>query len=389
MKSAAIVVHVLCNCGSPIAGALVRVVLQLEHGTIQVTGETDDNGLFIRGIGLFNLAIGESIGFYHGSVLACRRRTTFRWRPNSDSRIVPPGNTPVYQEFFDIVDVAAIPETLPAPADLDRILRADLGGPFDRRDMWVVGQDVGVACHANCANHARAEHAVDTYDAVTRRYRVRVSTNTEQRLRELNQPPPPPQRVFEYEVQNTGDQTIADFRICFTLGGLARLDLIVLNDESDPIKVPDGWSFRFEDSCLVFEADETSGIPPGGSGRFWFKTEHAPMGIAVANVSYRTETGHEYGPYPAELPGTIGVAAAPPEEPADGTVLLTGDIDDGIVAELLHMLRKRGFDPLKVDAGRLTTIITGKRTGRREDRARGTSAYRFGADDVPEDEPSG
>jgi len=25
------------------------------------------------------------------------------------------------------------------------------------------------------------------------------------------------------------------------------------------------------------------------------------------------------------------------------------------------MLQKRGFDPLKVDAGRLTTIITGKR----------------------------
>ena len=388
MKSAAIIVHVVCNCGSPIAKALVRVVLRLEHGTIQVTGQTDDNGLFIRGLRFFNLTIGESVSFYHGSVLACHRRTAFRWRPNSDSRIVPPGNTSVYEEFFDLIDVAAIPETLPTPADLDRILRADFGGGFDRRNMWVVGQDVGVECHANCAGHTQAEHAVDTYDTVTRRYRVRVSTHTEQDLRELDQPPPPPQRVFEHEVENTGDRAIDDFRICFTLEGVAALDRLVRNAEPDPIRMPAGWSVRFEDSCLVFEADETSGIPPGGSGRFSFKTEHAPMGIAVANVSYRTETGHDESPYPSEVPGTIGVAEPPPE-PADGTVLLTGDIDDGIVADLLHMLRKRGFDPLKVDAGRLTTIITGKRTGRREARARSTSAYRFGADDVPEDEPSG
>ena len=388
MKAAAVVVHVLCNCGSPIAGALVRVVLRLEHGTIHVTGQTDDNGLFIRGISLLNLTAGQSIGFYWGSVLACQRRTTFRWRPNTDSRIVPPGTTPLYREFIDMIDAAAISRTLPAPADLDRTIRADLGGPFDRREMWVVGQDVGVECHGNCAHHAQAEHAIDTYDTATRRYRVRVSTNTEQQLRELDQPPPPPQRIFQYDVENTGDQTIDDFRICCTLAGLARIDLTVLDDEDDPIEMPAGWSVRFEDSCIIFEADETSGIPPGGSGRFRFKTEYAPMGIAVANVSYRTATGHDVSPYPSELPGTIGAAEAPPDEPADGTVLLTGDIDRGVVEDLLHMLRKRGFDPLKLDAGRMTTIVTGKRKGRREGRAGSASAYGFGADDAPEDEPS-
>jgi len=112
------------------------------------------------------------------------------------------------------------------------------------------------------------------------------------------------------------------------------------NDEFDPITMPAGWRLRFEGSCLVFEADGTSGIPPGGSGRFWFKTEHAPMSIAVANVSYRTATGHEDGPYPSEVPGTIGIAGLPPEEPSQGTVLLTGDIDHGIVEDLLHMLQK-------------------------------------------------